>query len=90
MSTYYRALKLHDGNLSLDQDGQPTYTAAMASIAAKHSITTGPHAEYRVLLDVGSVGGDDLHKLLLNDPLLSAIYKLGRAHGRSKSSGALA
>jgi hypothetical protein len=70
-------------------EAYPTHDEAVASIVASLSRTDHLHRdehrkyEHRILLDVGSVDPadeDGMRTLLLADPLLSMIYKLGRRH----------
>lgn len=88
---YYAALVDIGGNLRI-VPGPPrdTYSGAMG-VHTDHAmrnvrVSSKPDPyEPRILLDVGSIALTDetqTAKLLLDDPMLRAIYELGRRQGR--------
>lgn len=61
----------------------PTYTAAAECNAQYVRNYTSPRLKMTVLLDMGSVSGDEMETRLLlrHDPVMSAVFKLGRSVG---------
>lgn len=87
MTAYYAA-HVHDDVVVIKSGPHETSSEAMdthaQALARGEKVNTG-YWEYRVLLDVGSVNVEDegeLHRLLLTDPLLHAIFEAGRQVGR--------
>jgi hypothetical protein len=94
MARYYAATRATkaDGTENVEIDGAhpfPTYTAANEHNARWLARQFIPRVEYAVLLDVQSVEafGDDLRLLLLHDPLLAAVFNLGRQVGQDTTGG---
>ncbi|AHZ95635.1 hypothetical protein PBI_OKIROE_74 [Mycobacterium phage OkiRoe] len=65
----------------------PTYTRAMEE-NARELWYGAPVGELRVLLDVGSVNAEDveeLRELLHHEPLMSALFTLGRRYEQERA-----
>lgn len=77
MTTYYAALEDDDGTYIVSRC--PSFTDAGLVLTRLYERVPNMPELPRILLDLSSVNLEHLEHLLLDDPVISAVFNLGRA-----------